>query len=337
MIEPYKRENMKIIDKTSSPTTENVPNSNATMAAVTPIRRRRQNHHMMHGQDDEDTVSETSSKIVSDDDDENDNHTLGSDDHDEQHTNGRHHHQNHGQTNQRTKVIKRSPKHRRKKEGIYAELGQDTDDHEIIMEEKDGIMIIVNDHHHNQHYLNDLNHHQLDPVLCSGIELDSEHNNNNPSKVNDFGQTMAGIVGNVLEWYDFAVFGYLSDILGQVFFPPNQSGHKATMESFMVFGSAFIMRPIGGVVLGYIGDTYGRKKALIISIFVMAIPTFVMGCLPTYERVGHIATILLIVIRLLQGLSVGGQLMSSLVFTLENQRRDQWGFYGSFVMAAANW
>jgi MHS family proline/betaine transporter-like MFS transporter len=88
--------------------------------------------------------------------------------------------------------------------------------------------------------------------------------------------------------------------------------------------------------MGYIGDTLGRKKALEISIFLMAFPTFAMGCLPSYEAVGWIAPTLLIIVRLLQGLSVGGQLMSSLVFTVERHPHEKWGLYGSFVMAAAN-
>ena len=88
--------------------------------------------------------------------------------------------------------------------------------------------------------------------------------------------------------------------------------------------------------MGYIGDTYGRKKALEISIFLMAFPTFAMGLLPSYEVAGLLAPTLLLIIRLLQGLSVGGQMMSSLVFTVESRPKHQWGYYGSFVMAAAN-
>jgi MHS family proline/betaine transporter-like MFS transporter len=132
-----------------------------------------------------------------------------------------------------------------------------------------------------------------------------------------------------------AVFGYFSDIIGQVFFPP-QENTKAIIESFAVFGLAFLVRPIGGLVMGYIGDTYGRKTALEISIFMMAFPTFLMGCLPSYDQVGSLAIVLLLLTRVLQGLSVGGQLVTSLVFTCENNPRSQWGLYGSYVMAAAN-
>jgi len=122
-------------------------------------------------------------------------------------------------------------------------------------------------------------------------------------------------------------------VIGEVFFPPDSGGEAS---AFLVFGGAFLMRPIGGVLLGYLGDTVGRKKALVVSIFLMAFPTFAMGCLPSYAMIGDWAVVLLIIVRLLQGLSVGGQLMSSLVFTLENHDPAKWGLYGSFVMAAAN-
>jgi len=149
-------------------------------------------------------------------------------------------------------------------------------------------------------------------------------------------QTIAGIAGNVLEWYDFAVFGYFSDVIGVVFFP-EQSGNAAMVQSFAVFGGAFLMRPFGGLLMGYIGDKYGRKRALELSIFLMAFPTFAMGCLPSYEMIGWLAIVLLVIVRLLQGVSVGGQLVASLVFTLETHpNKDSWGYYGSFVLGSAN-
>mmetsp|Transcript_35727 Transcript_35727/g.53258 ORF Transcript_35727/g.53258 Transcript_35727/m.53258 type:complete len:468 (-) Transcript_35727:177-1580(-) len=147
--------------------------------------------------------------------------------------------------------------------------------------------------------------------------------------------TIAGVAGNVLEWYDFAVFGFFSDVIASVFFPPQQDNY-ALIESFVVFGIAFWMRPVGGILLGYVGDKFGRKRALEYSIFLMAIPTFLMGCLPGYEQIGPLAIVLLAIVRLLQGLSVGGQLMSSLVFTVEGKPKEKWGLYGSYVMASAN-
>ena len=105
-------------------------------------------------------------------------------------------------------------------------------------------------------------------------------------------RTLAGLSGNILEWYDFAIFGYFSDIISKVFFPPNQTGHSALLESFAVFGGAFCARPIGGMLMGYIGDKYGRKRALEVSIFLMAIPTTLMGCLPSYSSIGVSAIVL---------------------------------------------
>lgn len=149
-------------------------------------------------------------------------------------------------------------------------------------------------------------------------------------------KTLAGVSGNVLEWYDFAAFGFFSDVIGVVFFPKDQPKAIGVMESFAVFGGAFFMRPLGGVVIGIIGDKHGRKKALEISLFLMAIATTLMGCLPTYEQIGGYASLLLLIVRMLQGLSVGGQLMSSLVFTVEGHPQTKWGLYGSCVMAAGN-
>jgi Sugar (and other) transporter len=161
------------------------------------------------------------------------------------------------------------------------------------------------------------------------------------SSQHQFLLSLAAVAGNVLEWYDFAVFGFFGEVIGDVFFPPsdnnnnNNNNNMQTVQAFAVFGGAFLMRPVGGMLLGYIGDTHGRKKALIISIFLMAFPTFAMGCLPSYQRAGSTAIFLLILTRLLQGVSVGGQLMSSMVYTLEKcDDRSVWGLYGSFVLAA---
>ena len=155
--------------------------------------------------------------------------------------------------------------------------------------------------------------------------------------------TIVGVMGNVLEWYDFALFGFFSDVIAEVFFPPVPEGSSSSdqddanlMKSFVIFGSAFLMRPIGGLIIGYIGDKHGRKEALTKSLFLMAIPTTLMGCLPTYKQVGVLSTILLCLCRLIQGISVGGQLPASLVYTVEKRPKSQWGYYGSLPMVAAN-
>lgn len=157
--------------------------------------------------------------------------------------------------------------------------------------------------------------------------------------------TLAGVCGNILEWYDFSLFGYFSDVVGVVFFPPSDKATVSStgeyyddnlLKSFAVYGGAFLMRPFGGLMIGYMADKYGRKYALVLSLFLMAIPTFIMGCLPTYEQVGSLSTVLLVLCRLLQGMSVGGQLPASLIYTVEMKDRKHWGYYGSLVMMAAN-
>jgi len=160
-----------------------------------------------------------------------------------------------------------------------------------------------------------------------------------PKKGESVVDTMVGVMGNVLEWYDFALFGFFSDIIAEVFFPPSNDQDVEDgnlVKTFVIFGSAFLMRPIGGLIIGYVGDKHGRKEALWRSLFLMAIPTTLMGCLPTYEQVGVLSTVLLCFCRLVQGISVGGQLPASLVYTVEKRPKSQWGYYGSLPMVAAN-
>eukprot|EP00567_Pseudictyota_dubia_P014247 CAMPEP_0197439528 /NCGR_PEP_ID=MMETSP1175-20131217/6237_1 /TAXON_ID=1003142 /ORGANISM="Triceratium dubium, Strain CCMP147" /LENGTH=493 /DNA_ID=CAMNT_0042969455 /DNA_START=151 /DNA_END=1632 /DNA_ORIENTATION=- len=147
--------------------------------------------------------------------------------------------------------------------------------------------------------------------------------------------SLAGVAGNMLEWFDFACFGYFSDIIGNNFFPPNQGGHAALVQSFAVFGLAFLARPFGGALIGQMGDKAGRKLALETALLLMAFPTFAMGCLPTFSVAGYFATVLLILCRIAQGLSVGGQVMTSVVFTMERSPASRWGVWGSAVMSAA--
>ena len=169
-------------------------------------------------------------------------------------------------------------------------------------------------------------------IIRSPVELDQS----TPVPDEPFLVSVAGVAGNLLEWYDFSCYGFFSDIIGDVFFPPDQEGHAALVQSFAVFGAAFLIRPIGGALFGQVGDTKGRKSALEASILLMALPTFAMGCLPTYGMLGWVATTLLVACRLLQGLSVGGQLMSSVVFTLERIDKANWGLVGSSVFAASS-
>ena len=96
---------------------------------------------------------------------------------------------------------------------------------------------------------------------------------------------IAGIVGNVMEWYDFAIYGYFATVIGRNFFPAKDAS-SSLIAAFGVFAAGFLMRPLGSLVFGHIGDKLGRKLALTISVMLMAVPTFLIGVLPTYQQAG---------------------------------------------------
>ncbi|MGD1895108.1 MAG: MFS transporter [Cyclobacteriaceae bacterium] len=139
---------------------------------------------------------------------------------------------------------------------------------------------------------------------------------------------VAGMIGNVLEWYDFAIYGFFAPILGRLFFPSDDPT-TSLIASFGAFAAGFLMRPIGGAVFGHIGDRYGRKKALNISVLMMAIPTFLIGIMPTHAQIGFAAAIILVLLRMLQGLSVGGEYTSSIVYLAESTPNGKRGLYTS--------
>eukprot|EP00750_Incisomonas_marina_P027431 INCI6190.5.p1 GENE.INCI6190.5~~INCI6190.5.p1 ORF type:complete len:374 (-),score=45.79 INCI6190.5:1196-2167(-) len=147
--------------------------------------------------------------------------------------------------------------------------------------------------------------------------------------------TAIPFIGNVLEWFDFSVFGYMTSFLSEAFFP-SVDPVAATMSTFTVFAGAFLMRPVGGLIFGHIGDTIGRKRALLSSIILMAIATTAMACLPTYEQAGIAAPVLLTIVRLLQGVSIGGQLVGTFVHAVETAPADEKVRRGAYTFAAAS-
>ncbi len=142
---------------------------------------------------------------------------------------------------------------------------------------------------------------------------------------------MSCMIGNALEWYDFALYGYFATTIGQLFFPKFDP-FAALMATFGVFAAGVIMRPVGGIIFGHIGDKIGRKNALLWSIFLMAVPTTLLGLLPTYEQIGWLAPLLLTIIRLAQGLSMGGEFTGSMILVVEHAEKGKRGVYGSWVI-----
>ncbi len=127
---------------------------------------------------------------------------------------------------------------------------------------------------------------------------------------------LAATIGNVLEWYDFAVYGYLATTLGPLFFP-NESQTAQTLSAFAVFAVGYLMRPVGAMVLGPIGDRFGRRAMLVISVLLMGLSSLVMGLLPTFAQVGLAAPILMVLCRMGQGMSVGGEYTGSMTYSAE--------------------
>src|SRR5215510_11349066 len=140
----------------------------------------------------------------------------------------------------------------------------------------------------------------------------------------------AGAIGNVLEWYDFAVYGYFAASIGRVFFP-EQDKVAQLLAAFGVFAIGFLMRPVGGALFGHVGDRFGRRTALVASVAAMAVPTFLIGVLPGYAVLGLAAPILLTLLRMVQGLSVGGEYTTSIVFLVERAPPRRRGIVGAIA------
>jgi MHS family proline/betaine transporter-like MFS transporter len=144
---------------------------------------------------------------------------------------------------------------------------------------------------------------------------------------------LSAISGNVLEYYDFTVYAVFSLAIGQAFFP---SGSQViqTLSSLSVFAVGFIMRPIGGIIFGYIADKYGRRVSLIISMLGMTMTTFTIGLIPGYSDIGYGAPILLVMMRLIQGLCISGEGAGAAIFILEHYQNLRPGFTAGIVHAS---
>lgn len=140
---------------------------------------------------------------------------------------------------------------------------------------------------------------------------------------------LAGAVGNVMEWYDFGLFGFFAPTISRLFFP-KEDALAALAGTFGVFATGFLTRPVGGILFGRLGDRVGRKRALELSVLLMAASTTVLGLLPTYASIGPQAALLLTLIRLLQGLSVGGEYVGSMSFLVEHAPAHRRAFVGSW-------
>jgi MFS family permease len=125
-------------------------------------------------------------------------------------------------------------------------------------------------------------------------------------------------LGGALEFYDFIVFVFFTAVLAKLFFPPEQSAFVTQLQVYGLFAVAYLARPLGGIVMAHFGDKVGRKRMFTFSIFLMAVPTFFMGVLPTYEQIGLWAPMLMLLARIVQGAAIGGEVPGAWVFVAEH-------------------
>lgn len=150
-----------------------------------------------------------------------------------------------------------------------------------------------------------------------------------------FASIASSSLGNVLEWYDFGLFTIFSSLFSRLFFPA-ENPKLAILATISIFSIGFFCRPIGALLFGYLGDRYGRVLTLRLSILMIAIPTIFVGCLPTYQQIGILAPLLLVLVRMWQGISIGGEYSGNLIYLAESAPRNYRATFTSFASMGSN-
>src|SRR3954447_10614533 len=141
-------------------------------------------------------------------------------------------------------------------------------------------------------------------------------------------------LGTMIEWYDFYIFGSLAVVMSELMFPKGDP-NWALIKTWALFATGFVVRPFGAIVFGRIGDLVGRKYAFLVTLTIMGLSTFLIGVLPTYASIGILAPTILLVLRLLQGLALGGEYGGAAVYVAEHVPDDKRGYYTSFIQVTA--
>src|SRR6266566_8473085 len=144
----------------------------------------------------------------------------------------------------------------------------------------------------------------------------------------------ASSLGTMIEWYDFYIFGSLAAVMSALLFP-GQNPTWDLIKTWALFATGFLVRPFGALVFGRIGAMVGRKYAFLVTLTVMGLSTFLIGLLPTYKTIGLLAPTILLLLRLLQGLALGGEYGGAAVYVAEHVPDNKRGFYTSFIQITA--
>lgn len=169
------------------------------------------------------------------------------------------------------------------------------------------------------------------PEEYSSEEHNEEHNEKNMRKV-----AGTALAGTSIEWYDFFIYGTAAALVfPTAFFPADMPATIALIASFSTFAVGFIARPLGGVIFGHYGDRVGRKQTLVVALLIMGGGTTLIGLLPTYESIGFLAPLLLVLLRFIQGLAIGGQWGGAMLLVTESAPQNRRGYYGAFAQAGA--
>ena len=155
-------------------------------------------------------------------------------------------------------------------------------------------------------------------AIAPGPGMDHSAAPARPLTRQDYKTLSLAALGGALEFYDFVIFVFFTAVIGKLFFPPAMPGWLSMLQTFGIFAAGYVVRPLGGIIMAHFGDLFGRKKMFTMSILLMAVPTLLMGMLPTYASIGLAAPMLLLLLRVMQGAAVGGEVPGAWVFVSEH-------------------
>ena len=161
------------------------------------------------------------------------------------------------------------------------------------------------------------------PAAPAGALTESTHR---PLTRGDYKTLGLSALGGTLEFYDFVIYVFFATIVSKLFFPADMPDWLRMLQTFGIFAAGYLARPIGGIVIAHFGDVVGRKRMFTLSIFLMAVPTLIIGLLPTYETLGVAAPLLLLAMRMLQGAAIGGEMPGAWVFVAEHVPANRYAF-----------